>query len=194
MEKRCNQILNNENSLHYSYHGNDREGVSHFLVSLTHFRLSNRLYALFIIRQDIHTYIHVIGGCTLINMVFMLLLLLTLHLVRYPQPPEPVLPPAERHKLTCLVLTCRKTPIDQCIDSYVIGCQTYNLIWCAHCAYWSPSLFIFPVYRKWHASSFIPSIRSLHQEEKISVLNFSNIQNLPSKKPTRVYRYGTFQI
>jgi len=37
-------------------------------------------------------------------------------LVGYPQTPEPVIPLVDWHKLTYLVLTCRKTPINQSIN------------------------------------------------------------------------------
>jgi len=39
--------------------------------------------------------------------------------VGYPQTPEPVIPLVDWHKLTYLVLTCRKTPINQSIWKYV---------------------------------------------------------------------------
>jgi len=40
-------------------------------------------------------------------------------LVGYPQTPEPVIPLVDWHKLTYLLLTCRKTPINQSINQSI---------------------------------------------------------------------------
>jgi len=48
-------------------------------------------------------------------------------LVGYPQTPEPVIPLVDWHKLTYLVLTCRKTPINQSINqSYLATFRDTN--------------------------------------------------------------------
>jgi len=47
-------------------------------------------------------------------------------IVGYPQTPEPVIPLVDWHKLTYLVLTCRKTPINQPINVHEVAQLTDN--------------------------------------------------------------------
>jgi len=55
-------------------------------------------------------------------------------LVGYPQTPEPVITPGiDWHKLTYLVLTCRKTPINQSINQS-INQLTGRLLWARNSA------------------------------------------------------------
>jgi len=52
--------------------------------------------------------------------LFTSLISLISFLVGYPQTPKPVIPLVDWHKLTYLVLTCRKTPINQSINQSII--------------------------------------------------------------------------
>jgi len=80
--------------------------------------LGNLLYALFIFKQVRHTCclsLHVYVHCIACNCMF------CMFLVGYLQTPEPVIPLVVWHKLTYLVLTCRKTPINQSINQSIPG-------------------------------------------------------------------------
>jgi len=83
------------------------------LAFFTHPGSCNLLYALFILKQvrhtcclSLHVYVHCMFIVSHVTVCF------CMFLVGYPQTPEPVITLVDWHKLTYLVLTCRRTPIN----------------------------------------------------------------------------------